>query len=32
MPDISRPLRPYPKVARYRRGDAAGADRFECAE
>ena len=30
MPGVSRPLCPWPQVARYRSGDAASADSFEC--
>ena len=31
MPGISRPLCPYPKVARYRGGDPSSAESFDCA-
>ena len=30
MPGISRPLCPYPKVARYRGGDTSRAESFDC--
>jgi hypothetical protein len=30
MPGITRPLCPYPKIARYKGGDTASADSFEC--
>jgi hypothetical protein len=30
LPGISRPLCPHPKIARYRGGDTASADSFEC--
>jgi feruloyl esterase len=32
LPGVSRPLCPYPKVARYRGGDASSAESFECAD
>ncbi len=31
FPGVTRPLRPYPKVARYKGGDTRSADSFACA-